>query len=124
MQQIIEKRKEHNFLLFRDNETACDNVNRDKMWGMVGNEFPNYLLNTVKYIYRNTMVGIKFNDAASEPIHTNKGVRQGRGLSPVLFNTYINKIMWEIKRVMKKSLQQNNRKSVNTVPYAGGHIVR
>jgi hypothetical protein len=93
VQQIIEKRKEHNlplFLLFIDYEKASDNFNRNKLWEMMNNKIPNYLLNTIKCIYRNTKVRIKFNDAISEPIHINKGVRQGCGLSPVLFNIYIN----------------------------------
>jgi len=50
-QQIIEKSKEHNlplFLLFIDYEKAYDNVNRDKMWEMMDNKIPNYLLNTIK----------------------------------------------------------------------------
>ena len=47
VQQIIEKRKEHNlplFLLFIDYEKAYDNVNRDKLWEMMDNKIPNYLL--------------------------------------------------------------------------------
>jgi len=42
------------------------NVNRDKLWEM-DNKIPNYLLNTIKCIYRNTKVRIKFNDGISEP---------------------------------------------------------
>ena len=75
VQQIMEKRKEHNlplFLLFIDYEKAYDNVNRDKLWEMMDNKIPNYLLNTVKCIYRNTKIRIKFNDGISEPIHINK----------------------------------------------------
>jgi hypothetical protein len=68
---------------------------------MMDNKIPNYLLNTIKYIYRNTKVKIKFNYGISKPIHINKGVRQGCGLSPVLFNIYINKIIQEIKIVIK-----------------------
>jgi len=59
VQQIIEKRKEHNlplFLLFIDYEKAYDNVNRDKLWEMMDNKIPNYLLNTIKCIYTNTKV--------------------------------------------------------------------
>jgi hypothetical protein len=93
----MEKRKEHNlplFLLFIDYEKAYDNVNRDKLWEMMDNKIPNYLLNTIKCIYRNTKIRIKFNGGISEPIHTNKEVRQGCGLSPVLFNIYINPSAW------------------------------
>jgi len=86
VQQIIEKRKEHNlplFILFIDYEKAYDNANREKLWEMMHNKIPKYLLNTITCIYRNTKVRIKFNDGISEPIHINKGVRQGCGLSPV-----------------------------------------
>jgi len=60
---------------------------------MIDNKIPKYLLNTIKCIYRNTNVRIKLNGGISGPIHINKGVRQGCGLSPALFNTYINKII-------------------------------
>ena len=79
MQQLLEKRKEHKlppFILFVDYEKAYDNVNRDKLWEMMDNKILNYLLNTIKCIYRNTKIRIKFNDGISEPIHTNKGVGQ------------------------------------------------
>ena len=69
VQQIIEKRKEHNlrlFLLFTDYEKAYDNVNRDKLWEMMENKIPVYLMSTIKCIYRNTKVKIKFNDNISE----------------------------------------------------------
>jgi hypothetical protein len=41
------------------------------------NKIPNYLLNTIKCIYRNTKIIIKFNDGISEPIYVNKRVKQG-----------------------------------------------
>jgi len=83
----------------------------------------NYLLNTIKCIYRNAKVRIKFNDGMSEHIHINKGLRQGCGLSPVLFNICINKIIQGFKRVMKKGIHLNNRKLVNAVLYADDHIL-
>jgi hypothetical protein len=122
----MEKRKEHNlplFLLFIDYEKAYDNVNRDKLWEMMDNKIPNYLLNTIKCIYRNTKIRIKFNDGISEPIHVNKGVRQGCGLSPVLFNIYFNEIIQEFKKVIKKGIELNNRKLVNTILYADDQIL-
>jgi len=126
VQQIMEKRKEHNlplFLLFIDYKKAYDNVNRDKLWEMMENKIPNYLLNTIKCIYKNTKIRIKFNGGISEPIHINKGVREGCGLSPVLFNININKIIQEFKTVIKKGIQLNNRKLVNTILYAEDQIL-
>ena len=120
------KRKEHNlplFLLFIDCEKAYENVNRDKLWEMMDNKIPNYLLNTIKYIYRNKKIRIKFNEGISEPIHINKAVRQGCGLSPILFNIYIDKIIKEFKTVIKKGIQLNNRKLMNTILYADDQIL-
>jgi len=123
----MEKRREHNlplFLLFIDYEKAYDNVNRGKLWEIMDNKIPNYLLNTIKCIYRNTKVRIKFNDGNfSEPIYTKRGVRQGCVLSPVLFNIYINKIIQEFKLVIKKGIPLNNRKILNTILYADYQIL-
>ena len=71
----------------------------------------------------NTKVRIKLNDGISELIHINKEVRQGCGLSPVLFNIYTNKFIQEFKRVIKKGIQLNNRKLVNTILYADDQIL-
>ena len=125
VQQIIGKRKEYNlplFLLFIDYEKAYNDVNREAVGSDV-NKIPNYLLNTIKCIYRNTKVRIKFNDGISEPIHIKKGVRQGCGLSPVLFNIYINKIIQEFKTVIEEGIQLNNRNLVNTILYADDQIL-
>ena len=68
-------------------------------------------------------VRIKFNDGISEPIYINKGVRQGCGPSPVLFNIHINKIIQEFKIVIKKGIPLINRKLVNTILYADDQIL-
>jgi hypothetical protein len=66
---------------------------------------------TLKCIYKNTNVSIKFNDdTIPDPIQINKCVRQGRGLSPI-FNAYINKILQELKMVINKGIQLTNRKT-------------
>ena len=91
VQQITEKRKEHHlprFLLFIDYEKAYHKVNRGKLWEMMDNKIPKYLLSIIKFIYRNTKARIKFNYSISEPVHIDKGVRQGCDLSPVLLNIY------------------------------------
>ena len=81
------------------------------------------VLSAASFIYRNTKIRIKLNDGISEPIHTNKAVRQGCGLSPVLFNIYINIIIQEFTTVIKKGIQLNKRKLVNTILYADDQIL-
>jgi hypothetical protein len=54
---------------------------------------------------------------------SNQEVRQGWGLLPVLFNIYINKIIQVFKIVIKKAIQQNNRKLVNRILYADNQIL-
>ena len=98
-------------------------MNRDKLCEMMENKIPNYLLNTIKCIYRNTKVRIKFNDDIFETIYINKVVRQGCGLTPVLFNIYINKIIHEFQIVIKKGVQLIKRKLVNTILYAYDQIL-
>jgi hypothetical protein len=110
-------------ILFVGYEKAYDNVNRGKLGEMMENNVPNYLLNAIKSIYRNTKVRIKINEDLSEPIPTNKGARQGCGLSPILFNIYINKIVQEFKTMTKKGIQLNNRKYINTILYADDQIL-
>ena len=83
-------------------------------------ELLNYYTNYCTYI---KFVKFTHNDGISEPIHINKAVRQGCGLSPVLFNIYINKIIQEFKTVIKKGIQLNNRKLVNTILYADDQIL-
>jgi hypothetical protein len=86
-------------------------------------KIPNYLLNTINCIYRIAKVRIKFNHSISKPAHINKEVRQGCGLSPVLFNTHIYKIMQEFKIILKEGIQLNNRELVNTILYADDQIL-
>ena len=66
------------------NEKLPPRKNRNKLREMMDNTIPNYLLNTIKCIYRNMKMRIKIGDGISEPIHINKAVRQGCSLSPVL----------------------------------------
>ena len=90
---------------------------------MMAHKIPNYLISTIKCIYRNTKVRIKFNDGIPELIHINKGARQGCGFSPVLFNIYINKIIQEFKIAIKKGIQLNNKKLIKTILYADDQIL-
>jgi len=55
------------------------------------------------------MEEVMFSDTVSEPKQINKSVRQGCGLSPVLFNVDISKILQEFKMVINKGIHLTNK---------------
>jgi len=81
---VKKKNTTYLYFLFIDFEKAYENVNRYKLWEMVDNKLSKHLLNKIKCIYKNTKVRFKFNDDVSDPIHINKGVRQGCGLTGII----------------------------------------
>jgi hypothetical protein len=81
LQQILEKRREFNlptFIIFVDYEKAYDSSNRGKLWQILRDEdIPTQLLKAIQSLYQNSKISVKYNDGQiSEPINTNKGVRQ------------------------------------------------
>jgi hypothetical protein len=66
---------------------------------------------------------IVFSDNVSEPEQINKGVRQGCGLSPVLFNVDISKILQEFKMVINNGIHLTTRKIINTILYADDQML-
>jgi len=61
---------------------------------------------------------VMFSETVSEPKQINKGIKQGCGLSPVMFNVDIGKILQEFKMVINKGIHLTNRKIINTMLYA------
>merc|ERR1712228_1163350 len=51
----------------------------------------------IKNFYRKTWTKIRFNGKFTEEFETDKGVKQGGVLSPILFSIYINKLVEELK---------------------------
>jgi hypothetical protein len=57
-----------------------------------------------------------------EPIVTNKGIRQGCGLSPLLFNIFVNKVVQEWK-YMTGGIHLLNTHTQNTIQNGGDHLL-
>jgi hypothetical protein len=110
--QILEKLKRTKFIIFVDYEKAYDSLNRGKLWQILRDEgLPTQLLKATTSLYQNSKISIKYNDGQiSEPINTNKGVRQGCGLSPDLFNIYINKAIKEWKQTTQSGIKLRSGK--------------
>jgi hypothetical protein len=71
----------------------------------------------------NNIDEVTFSDTVNEQKQINKGVRQGCGLSPVLFNVDISNILQEFKVVINKGIHLTNRKIINTMLYADDQML-
>lgn len=93
LRQIIEKCKSRNvdlYLTFIDLEKAYDSVPRSKLWeAMRRVNIKEKWINIVKKLYKNTEAKIKIGKMVTQNILVNKGLKQGCGLSPILFNIYL-----------------------------------
>jgi retron-type reverse transcriptase len=78
-------------IAFIDLEKAFDRINRSKLWEILDKRgHPKYLINFLINMYNETKIKIELGDGRlSQEIFTNKGVRQGCSLSPLLCNIYI-----------------------------------
>lgn len=57
---------------------------------------PNHLISLIKNLYINNTAVVKIENQTSQEFHTEKGVRQGCILSPILFNIYAEYIMKKV----------------------------
>jgi hypothetical protein len=121
----LEKRKEFNlpkYILFLDYEKAYNKTNRKLLWTILREaSVPVNLIKAIRNVYSNTYISIQEQGKGqqrSENIKTNKGVRQGCGLSPILFNFYINTLVkvWKAKTKSGIQVTKNNKRS--TILYA------
>jgi hypothetical protein len=108
-----------------DYEKAYDNLNRRKLWQILREEnIPTQLLKAIQSLYQNSNIHIKYIDGPiSEPINANKGVRQGCGLSPELFNIYINRVIQEWKQTTQNGIQVTSGKVIQTILYADDQVI-
>ena len=95
---LCEKQIEHNknvHACFIDYSNAFDCVDFELMW-RTGLYFgiPNYLVECLKDLYQNQTAEVETAVGRTGPLSVQRGVRQGCPLSPMLFNLYIELIMW------------------------------
>ncbi|GFV49696.1 reverse transcriptase domain-containing protein [Trichonephila clavipes] len=90
LRRILEKTKEYNiktFHLFADFKAAYDSINRDKMIeAMTEFKIPKKLVDLTKATLKNVRCRIKIQKYLSEPLTTERGLRQGDSLACLLFN--------------------------------------
>jgi hypothetical protein len=129
IKQIIEKCREFNrslYTLFLDYEKANDKVDRDKLWGtLYSYDIPKNLVNAIKSLYNNTKIIVltDVNKTYSNSLPVNTGLHQGSGLSPILFDIYMNKILEAWQKGEPKGIKLNNRCTIATDLFADDQIL-
>lgn len=108
LKQIIEKKRREDktlYLGFIDLEKAFDKVPRRKLWKILRNRGVSAkITRIIQTIYENNTNRIIYNNQKSETFKTSEGLRQGGGLSPILFITYMDEIIKEANKTKKQVL--------------------
>lgn len=106
VKQIIEKsvvQEKTVFMGFIDLEKAFDKVPRERLWEILERRGINKkIIRIIKNIYENNTNSVISQNRRSEPFNTKEGLRQGGGLSPLLFTIYIDEIIKKCSKVTKK----------------------
>ena len=84
---------------FIDFQKAFDTVNHKVLWAVLKSYGVDYkLITLLKKIYGKAQSAIRINKENGEWFHPNVGTRQGDPLSPLLFITYLERIMEKVKQ--------------------------
>ena len=86
------------FLGFIDLVKAFDTVPRDKLWEILHERgISTKIVRLIQTIYKTNSNIVAVQDRTSNPFSTLAGLRQGGGLSPTLFNIYMDEIIKKCK---------------------------
>ena len=98
---IIETRKslrKSTYALFVDFEKAFDRVNRHLLWSKLENMgLGGKMLCALKSIYNNVQCCVRINSVCTDFFNVSSGVKQGCLLSPVLFNLFVNDLIYDMR---------------------------
>jgi len=98
---ILRNRKRNGlstFVGFVDMEKAFDRVDRNLLFYKLREKgIGGKLYNCIKSIYQDSKACVSLNGHLTPSFFTNFGVKQGDGLSPTLFNLYLNDLVSELK---------------------------
>ena len=126
IKQIVEKRKEYNLetcLAFIDYEKAYDRVDRKKLWNIMEEyKIPKNLTNSIKALYYKSKISLAQDSTNKMSIEVNRGLRQGCGLSPILFDLYLNKIIQIWRGKGPKGIIIHQRR-IDTICFADDQVI-
>lgn len=119
LRQILQKCREYNVPthhLFIDFKSAYDTIDRDQLWQIMHEYgFPNKLTRLVKATMERVMCVVRVSGTLSSPFESRRGLRQGDGLSCLLFNVALEGV---IRRAAIDTSGTIFRKSVQLLGFA------
>ncbi|KAJ4426643.1 hypothetical protein ANN_26441 [Periplaneta americana] len=119
---LVEKHREFNLethMAFIDFKKAFDKVNRNKLLQILADDqVPQQIIQNIYNIYKTTIIAIRSNNKLSQwrPIYS--GVRQGCGLSPLLFIIYINRIIQDWRQTRHGFIPINRNLQLDALLFA------
>ena len=97
IQNVIEKTllmSERTFIVFIDCSKAFDNVSHIQMFNILNDMwFPRHIVALIQALYEKQSAMVRWNGSHTKPFFTEKGVRQGCILSPLLLCAYTEQVM-------------------------------
>jgi Reverse transcriptase (RNA-dependent DNA polymerase) len=119
IRQILQKCREYNVPthhLFIDFKSAYDTIDRDQLWQIMHEYgFPDKLTRLVKATMDRVMCVVRVSGTLSSPFESRRGLRQGDGLSCLLFNIALEGV---IRRARIDTSGTIFRKSVQLLGFA------
>lgn len=111
LEQVIEKYSEFNrplYVAFIDYSKAFDSISHSSIWNaLIQFKVDRKYINIIKKIYDNSTSKVKL-ETRGDPIHIERGVRQGDPLSPKLFIAVLENIFRQLDWA-KKGIRIGNR---------------
>lgn len=102
---------------------AFDNVNREILWDTLRRQgISEALVERIKRMYEETEIRVRTNQEKTEGFITHKGVWQGCGISPLLFNLYIAELEEEFKKRNIGGVQVENSR-IWSLAYADDFVL-
>lgn len=119
---IMEQSSEWNnplYLIFVDFVKAFDLLNREFIWRRLSKiGIPTKIINIVKDLYNNSICYVSHNGRLSKPFNTERGVKQGCLLSPLLFILAMDGIMNELSSRRRRGIQWGLNARLESLEYA------
>ena len=101
--EIIEDAKKNNkeiYCAFLDIEKAYDTVDRDILWEILEKiGLTEHIRKIIKSMYRCTVATYNWNGIEIKGVKSNRGLRQGCTLSPLLFTLIMEELVQRVKKV-------------------------